>query len=327
MSAGLITRLRERGVLRVAASYAVIAWLVLQIADVALEPWNLPDWVRRAPLVIALIGFPIAITLAWFFELGPQGATRDVAPDGAARPVTTGWRKHADIALISVLGAIVAFFVLRDVGWLGQPARPVGAVESTSLAVMPFANVGVATDAYLSEGLSDELRSQFSRMHGLSVIARSSSMAFKEQSLDAVAIAGKLAVATLLEGTVGRERGRIRASVQLVDGKSGRVLWAERYDRADKDLLAVQSDIAGAVVRAVLPRFSASQQAAPSLPTTDPVAYDLYLLGQQKLLDAANAGQMGDDAGSANAAAEAEQLFRSAIAADPQFAQAHATLA
>src|SRR5215510_8045814 len=106
----LIARLRERGVLRVAASYAVIAWLVLQIADVALEPWDLPGWVRRAPLVIALLGFPIAIALAWFFELGDGAVSRDTAVDGAARPVAHGWRRHADIVVISVLGAAVAYF-------------------------------------------------------------------------------------------------------------------------------------------------------------------------------------------------------------------------
>src|SRR5262245_27555755 len=114
MQNGLIARLRERGVLRVAASYAVIAWLVLQISDVVLEPWDLPGWVHRAPLVIALLGFPIAIALAWFFELGDGAIARDDAPDGATRPVAQGWRRHADIVVISVLAAAVAYFLARD---------------------------------------------------------------------------------------------------------------------------------------------------------------------------------------------------------------------
>ncbi len=297
MRPGLIARLRERGVLRVAASYAVIAWLALQIADVVLEPWNLPAWVQRAPLVVALLGFPIAIAFAWFLELGDGAVTRDVAADGAPRPVVHGWRRHVDIALISVLGAIVGFFLVRDAGWLGESARPRRGVESSSLAVLPFANTGAYGDQHVSEGLSDELRNQFSRMQSLRVTARSSSIAFQDQSLDAVTIAGKLAVAALLEGTVGRGGGRLQVSVQLIDGRDGKVMWAERYDRPDKDLLAVQREIANAVVAAVLPRFAASGQAAPAPPTEDPVAYDLYLLGRQKLREADDLGPSGDSGG------------------------------
>jgi len=167
-------RLRERGVLRVAASYAVIAWLALQIADVALQPWDLPDWVRRAPLVIALLGFPVALALAWFLELGDGGVTRDIELAGAVRPATHGVRRYADVAVISVLAVVVGFFLMRDAGWLGESARPGPRVESTSLAVLPFVNTGAKEQAYLSEGLSDELRDQFSRLQSLSVTARSS---------------------------------------------------------------------------------------------------------------------------------------------------------
>jgi serine/threonine-protein kinase len=323
MALSLYTRLRERGVLRVAASYAVIGWLVMQIADVAFEPWDVPGWVRRAPLVIVVLGFPIAVVLAWFFEFGERGIERDTAPDVASRPVTHGIRRYADVVIISILAAAVGYFVLRDAGWLGAASRPGAAVEHASLAVLPLVSVGPVTNDYLAEGLSDELRDQFSRMRSLSVISRSSSMAFVGQSLDAVTIAGKLAVATLLEGTIGREGGRIIVSVQLVDGRTGRVLWAERYDRLDKDLLAVQADIANAVVGAVLPRFSASGHQSPPLPTQDPVAYDFYLLGRQHLRKAVDP----HEADTVAWADRAETAFRSAIAADPGFAQAHAVLA
>ncbi len=326
---GLIERLRERGVLRVAASYVVIAWLVLQIADVVLEPWDLPRWVRRAPLVVALLGFPIALALAWFFELGDGPPRRDTAADGEARPTTTGWRRHADIAVISLLGAIVAFFVLRDAGWLGQPPRQATAVEASSIAVLPFANLGGEAERHLSDGLSDELRSQFSRMKSLTVTSRSSSEAFRDLDppLDAVSMAAKLAVAALLEGSVARDRGRLRVAVQLVDGTTGKVMWAERYDRPDTDLLAVQAEIAGAVVRAVLPRFAAAGNTAPPPPTEDPVAYDLYLLAREKMREADPLAGSGDGTAHATALAQAADLLRSAIGADPRFAQAHAMLA
>lgn len=324
---GLVARLRERGVLRVAASYVVIAWLALQVADVILEPWDLPGWVHRAPVVIALLGFPIAIALAWFLEVGAAGVARDQAPPGETRPVSHGPRRYADLIVISVLGATVGYFLARDAGWLGERARPGARVESSSLAVLPFVSVGSFAEPHISEGLSDELRNQFSRMQSLTVTARSSSVAFRDQSLDAVAIATKLAVAVLLEGTVGREGGRLQVSVQLVDGRSGKVLWAERFDRPDQDLLAVQSEIASAVVAAVLPRFAASGQAAPPPPTDDPVAYDLYLLGRQKQREASDALWSGDATAAATGFAQAADRLLAAIVADPGFAQAHATLA
>ena len=324
---GLIARLRERGVLRIAASYVVITWLALQIADVVLEPWDLPKWVHRAPLVVALLGFPIALALAWFFELGGGPAHRDTAPNGAVRPPAAGWRHHADIAVISVLAAVVAFFLMRDAGWLGESARPRAGPESSSLAVLPFDAVGVETDRYVTDGLSDELRNQLSRMQSLVVTARSSSIAFQDQTLDAVTIAGKLAVAALLEGTVARSGGRLQVSVQLVDGRSGKILWAGRYDRPDRDLLDVQTKIAAQVVAAVLPRFSASGRSAPPPPTEDPVAYDLYLLGREELREARDLLWRGDAAGSNTSMAQSAELFRSAIASDPKFAQAYASLA
>jgi adenylate cyclase len=326
---GLLERLRERGVLRVAASYVLIAWLVLQIADVVLEPWDLPKWVHRAPLIVALLGFPIAVALAWFFELGAGPPHRDTASDGVARPMVTGWRRHADIAVISILSAIVAFFVLRDAGWLGDSVRPGTKVESSSIAVLPFANLGGEAERHLSDGLSDELRNQFSRMQSLTVTSRSSSEALRglDPPLDAVTMAGRLAVATLLEGSVARDRGRLRVAVQLVDGGSGKVLWAERYDRADADLLAVQSEIAGAVVRAVLPRFAAAGNTAPPPPTEDPVAYDLYLLAREKMREAELQIGGAERSASATALAQAAELLLSAIQADPGFAMAHAVLA
>src|SRR4051812_7579616 len=150
MGKQLLTSLRERGVPRVAASYAVIAWLVLQIADVALQPFDVPNWVRRAPIIIALLGFPIAIALAWFFELSDRGINRDDAPVGTARPVVHGPRRFTDIVVISVLGAVVVFFLAREAGWLGKNVSPSGAaLESSSLAVLPFAAVGPVPEPYL----------------------------------------------------------------------------------------------------------------------------------------------------------------------------------
>lgn len=324
-STALLQRLRERGVLRVAASYAVIAWLVLQIADVVLEPWDVPAWVERAPLLVALLGFPVALALAWFLELGDRGVGVDTAGAGVARPASHGLRRYADIVIISLLAAIVGFFVMRDAGWLGETPARATHVAATSLAVLPFANVsGRPEDRYISEGLSDELRDQLSRMQSLAVSARSSSIAFEGRAHDAVTIAERLAVAALLEGTVRRDGDRIRVSVQLVNGRDGKLLWSERYDRARADLLQVQDEIASAVVAAVLPKFVASGGKIGRLPTDNPVAYDLYLLGRQQERDAERAA---DDGSGEKLMWQACELYESAIATNPEFAQAHARLA
>ena len=324
-STALLQRLRERGVLRVAASYAVIAWLVLQIADVVLEPWDVPAWVERAPLIVALLGFPVALAVAWFYELGDRGVSVDIAGAGVTRPGVHGLRRYADIVIISLLAAIVGFFVLRDAGWLGDAPVRARNIAATSLAVLPFANVsGRPEDRYLSEGLSDELRDQLSRMQSLAVSARSSSIAFEGRAHDAVTIAERLAVAALLEGTVRRDGDRIRVSVQLVNGRDGKLLWSERYDRARADLLQVQDEIASAVVAAVLPKFAAPGGKVGRLPTDDPVAYDLYLLGRQRERDAERAA---DDGSGEKLMRQACELYESAIATNPEFAQAHARLA
>ena len=324
-STALLQRLRERGVLRVAASYAVIAWLVLQIADVVLEPWDVPAWVERAPLVVALLGFPVALAVAWFSNSAIAGSAstrpaqawraRVCTASGATRTSSSSacWRRSSASSSCAMPG------------WLGDTPARARNIAATSLAVLPFANVsGRPEDRYLSEGLSDELRDQLSRMQSLAVSARSSSIAFEGRAHDAVTIAERLAVAALLEGTVRRDGDRIRVSVQLVNGRDGKLLWSERYDRARADLLQVQDEIAGAVVAAVLPKFAAPGGKVGRLPTNDPVAYDLYLLGRQRERDAERAA---DDGSGEKLMRQACELYESAIATNPEFAQAHARLA
>jgi hypothetical protein len=119
-------RLRERGVIRVAASYAVIAWLLLQIADVTFEPLGVPRWVMVSLIVAALVGFPIAVALAWFYEVGDRGVERDTARDGSSRPVTHGARRYADVVIIAVLVVAVAVLLVRQSRVGGDDGRPDG---------------------------------------------------------------------------------------------------------------------------------------------------------------------------------------------------------
>ncbi len=308
----LLSRLRERGVLRVAASYLVIAWLLLQIGDVTLEPMGAPRWVMRTLIALSIAGFPIAILLAWVYELTPSGIERDAAPATTPRPAVGGLRRHADVAVIGMLALTVAYLLLKDTAWFADGAG----LPEASVAILPFDNVsGEVSDEYLAEGFGDELRDQLSRVPSLKVISRSSSHAAENQSLPATRVAERLDVAALVEGTVRRDGKRLSVSAQLVDGRDGSVLWSSDYDRSTDDLLTVQAEIARAIVAAVLPQFVAQGGQIPATSTTVVSAQDLFLLGRHLEREETQ-----------EAFAKAQTLYEQAIAADPGYAAAHAAL-
>jgi TolB-like protein len=312
-STALLQRLHERGVLRVAASYAVIAWLLLQIADVTFEPLGVPRWVMIALITAAVLGFPVAIALAWHFELGDRGLTRDTAADAVARPVVHGLRRYADVAIIGVLLVTVAALLVRqsDIGKPPPPDRP-------TIAVLPFANLsGDPEQEYFSDGLAQELLDRLGRVPGLAVIGRSSSFSLKGKDLDTLSVAERLGATTILEGAVRRDGARLKVSATLLDGRSGRTIWSQSYDRAMTDVFAVQEDVAAAVIASVVPAARgepANTAAAPM--TADVSAYDLYLLGLS-----AQEALMG------NRARDAVNYLEQALRIDPEFAKAHAALA
>jgi len=155
VSSAWFQRLRERGVIRVAASYAVIAWLLLQIAGVVFEPLGVPRWVMVALIVAAVIGFPVAVTLAWFLELGDRGISVDSAAQGVARPVVHGIRRYADVAIIAILVITVSVLVTRQ--------TRLGSSEDRDLAVavMPFQNLSTAADGeILAQGIAESVLHQ-----------------------------------------------------------------------------------------------------------------------------------------------------------------------
>jgi TolB-like protein len=312
---GWLKQLRERGVLRVAASYAVIGWLLLQIADVTFEPLGLPRWVMTALIVAVVLGFPVAVLLAWFFELGDHGVSRDEAPAAATRPHVHGIRRFADVAVIGVLLIVVAVLLVRqsDLGKPPPPAKP-------TLAVLPFVNLSAdPAQQYFSDGLAEEVLDRLGQVPGLMVVARSSSFVFRDGKDDIREIAEKLGVNAVLEGTVRRDGKRLRLSAKLVDGKSGYQLWSGSFDREVGDLFAVQAELAQAVINAIVPvargDTPVNALSAPP-PTVSLSAYDLYLLGKSK----ANTRWPQD-------LLQSVQYLEQALAQDPKFAKAQAALA
>jgi TolB-like protein len=311
MRYGLIARLRERGVLRVAASYAVIAWLLLQIADVTFDPLGVPKWVMTSLIVAAVLGFPVAVALAWFYEVGDHGVQRDTAAEGAARPSVHGKRRYSDLVIIGVLLITVAVLLVRQSD-IGKPPPP----ASPAIAVLPFQNLsGDPEQEYFSDGLAVEVLDRLGRVPGLRVIASSSSFSFKGKNQDAKTVAGQLGVTTVLQGSVRRDGRKLKVNAKLIDGSTGFQLWSGSFDREVTDIFAVQAELAAAVIDAVVPAARGDTVAAPP-PTTNLDAHDHYLLGL--------AAQRSR---SVPRLAESVAQLEQAVALDPSYAQAHAALA
>jgi TolB-like protein len=285
---------------------------VLQIADVTLEPLGAPPWAMTALIVAAAAGFPIAIALAWFLEVGSDGVHVDHAPAGVARPQARGLRHYVDVIVIGVLVIAVAVLLVRQSD-LGKPKPP----ANPAIAVLPFENLsGDPEQEYFAEGLAEETLDRLGRVPGLKVIARSSSFGFKGKGVDVQTIAEKLGVTTLLEGSVRRDGGRLRLSARLIDGATGEQIWSGSFDREITDVFAVQAELAGAIVNAIVPAARGSVAEDPTAPTTDLSAYDLYLASRGQLV------LRNDDS-----IRKALELAEEAVRLDPGFARGQAQLA
>ena len=262
-------------------------------------------------IVAAVLGFPVAIALAWFYEVGDQGVQLDTAPAGDVRPTVHGKRRYADLAIIGVLLVAVAVLLVRqsDIGKPPAPANP-------AIAVLPFENLsGDPQQEYFSDGLAEEVLDRLGRVPGLKVIASSSSFSFKGKHQDAKTIASQLGVTTVLEGSVRRDGRKLKVNAKLIDGQSGFQLWSGSFDREVTDIFAVQAELAAAVIDAIVPAARGDTVAAPP-PTTNLDAHDHYLLGLA-----------GQRARTPQRLAESVAHLEQAVDLDPSYAQAHAALA
>jgi TolB-like protein len=290
----LWTRLQQRGVLRVALSYAVIGWLTLQIGDVVLEPLGAPGWVLKALIVLVIAGFPVSLALAWYFELGPAGISVDHLPADAARPAVRGVRRYSDVLIIAVLLCIIAVLLARQGGLLEDDQGP------PVIGVLPFAELGVAEEeAYFGAGLADTLTYKLGRLQQLIVLAPTSTFEFRGPGLDLLAVGAKLGATVLLQGTVRRAAGVLQVNARLVDTRSGQQLWSGSYDRGGADLFAVQDEIATAVTDALHLVLSPEEAGRVTQTLTDdlpPRRHRCYLLatrGGKEMQRRVSAAQSG----------------------------------
>jgi TolB-like protein len=293
----LFSEFRRRNVFKVGITYLVVAWLLIQIADILAPQLSLPDWAPRIVTFILLLGFPLALVLAWLL---------DVTPEGVKTEAGSGKDK--------VLYLIAAVFVVASIGWYtwSQPDEEITSNER-SIAVLPFVNVsGDQENEYFSDGVSDEIRTNLSGMPELRVAARTSSFEFKNQEIAIQDIAQQLNVGLVLEGTVRRQDDQVRITAQLAEANDGFQVWSATYDRRLEDIFATQDEIAAAIASALQLEFDAGQQSQHQV---DPAVYDLYLQARA-LLYSRETGALP----------EAASVFEDVIAADPMFAEAYAGL-
>jgi TolB-like protein/Tfp pilus assembly protein PilF len=341
--------LKRRNVFRVGIAYAVSAWVLLQVADLVLDNIEAPGWVMHVLMLVAALGFVVALVVAWAYELTPEGIKRESEITGE-QSITHHTARRLDKITLVAVGVLVVFlaldrFALQDkegpdpfspepAAATGQaanekraltPPEPIDAAPSISrksIAVLPLANRSVnPEDAFFAQGIHDEILTRLSRIAELKVISRTSVMGYANTTKRMAEIGQELGVATLLEGGVQRAGNRVRINVQLIEAQTDRHLWAEIFDReltAD-NLFDIQSEITRAISDALQAVLSGDEQLALNDKPTDNVeAYAHYLRGKASSLAY---GRVEEDL---RAAIEA---YQAAIELDPDFADAWAAMA
>jgi TolB-like protein/Tfp pilus assembly protein PilF len=287
----LFQEFRRRKVFRVAAAYIIVAWLILQVVDVLVPMLELPGWVGRLVLLLLIVGLPVAIFLAWAFELTPEGIKRDTGSEVGS---TTQLSPDASAAT--------------------------GRHHGQSIAVLPLNNLsGDATNDPFAIGVHDDLITQISRIGSIKTISRTSVMQYRETDKAVPQIANELGVAAVLEGGIQKAGDRVHVNVQLIDAATDHHLWADTYDRhlTAENIFAIQEEIATSVAKALHTTLSPAQKdRLASVPTKNMAALEEYFNGRQNLAIR-----------NVHCLQNAARHFERAIEADPDFALAYVGLA
>ena len=273
--------LKRRNVYKVAVAYAVVAWLLVQVATQVFPFFEIPNWAVRLVVLAIVLGFPIALVIAWAFELTPEGIkrTEDVDPAVSARQP----QKHVWIFVV-IIGAAISvglFFFGRYTGRNTASAAQ-SELPTKSIAVLPFDNLSRDPDnAYFAEGVQEEILTRLAKVADLKVISRTSTQRFKSAPDNLPQIAKQLGVMHILEGSVQKANDQVRVNVQLINAMTDAHLWADTYDRKLTDIFAVESEIAKAVADALQAKLTGSEKSSiAKAPTANPEAYELYLKGR-----------------------------------------------
>jgi TolB-like protein/Tfp pilus assembly protein PilF len=276
----IFTELKRRNVYKVAVAYAVVGWLLIQVATQVFPFLEIPNWMIRIVILLTALGFPVALVIAWAFELTPEGIKRTEAADAARQRSRGGvWIAVVVVAAMLSLGLFFLgrYTAGRATSGVSDPAATSNAQKS--IAVLPLVNTsGDPSNEYFSDGLSEELIAVLAKIPELKVIGRSSSFFFKGKSNDSAAIGQKLGVANLIEGSVRKQGDRVRIIAELISAADGRSLWSETYDRELKDVFAVQVEIAKSVAEQMKVRLLGEKTRSDAAPSNqNPAAHNAVL--------------------------------------------------
>ncbi|MCL7958575.1 MAG: tetratricopeptide repeat protein [marine benthic group bacterium] len=345
----LFAELKRRNVFRVMTTYGVVSFIVLQVADIAFPGLGLPEWTITLVLVLTLIGFPIAVVLAWAFEMTPQGVkkTEDAAPGEITQIISAPAARRWPAGVLALLGVCA---LVVGAWWAGRSTAPgadVAAVDTAavagaegdeqtardaevlqaayadlaedsrpSIAVLPSADMSPDGDQeYFADGMTEELLNTLAKIRQLRVAGRTSAFAYKGQDKDLREIGRELGVRYVVEGSVRKQDDRLRITAQLVDAGDNFHLWSEAYDRTMDDVFAIQEEIAGAIAAQLQVSLGLEEGGALVAPIADIEAYEMYLTARAGMRERGSA------------VLEAVRLFEEVVARDSTWAPAWAGLA
>jgi TolB-like protein/Tfp pilus assembly protein PilF len=317
-SGNFFSELKRRNVYKVAVAYIVAGWALSQGIAQVFPVFDIPNWAIRLIVLLIILGLPIAMVLAWMFEITPQGIRRTETAD--TMPAVPGQKKHAWIYVV-VIGTAVSialFFLGRYTAGNRTAATAPNDIPSKSIAVLPFDSLSEdKSNAYFAEGVQDEILTRLAKVADLKVISRTSTQRFKSAPSDLRDIAKQLGVMNILEGSVQKANDQVRVNVQLINAMNDAHLWAEIYDRKLTDIFATESDIAKTIAETLQAKLTGSEITAISKkPTANPEAYELYLKGRFFWNKRTGADLR-----------KAIEYFNQAIAKDPNYALAYSGLA
>jgi serine/threonine-protein kinase len=307
--------LKRRNVYKVAIAYAVVAWLLMQIATQVFPFLEIPNWAIRLVIMLIVIGFPIALVIAWAFELTPEGLKRTEDVD-LSKSITRKTGRKLDFFIIAVLLLVISILLFQRLHPNVSPA--VSSSLEKSIAVLPFDSLSRDPDnAYFTEGIQEEILTRLAKIADLKVISRASTQRFKSAPDNLTVIAKQLGVTNILEGSVQKSADQVRVNVQLINALTDAHLWADIYDRKLTDIFAVESDIAKTIADTLQAKLTGSEKRAiAAQPTENSEAHEFYLKGRYFW-----------NKRTANNLKTAISYFQQAIDKDPNYALAYAGLA
>jgi TolB-like protein len=281
----ILGEMRRRNIFKVSLAYAIVSWLIVQVADILLPTFNAPQWVMQVLVLLLILLFPVAVLLSWAFELTPEGfkAAADV---DRTQSITVRTGKKLNHIVIGLLALAVIVLVLDNYVYRTEVEPDPDVAYRQSIAVIPFANRSAAEEdaGFLADGIHDELLTRLAKISDLRVISRTSVLEYRDTTRNITEIGKELGVGSILEGGVQRAGDEIRINVQLIDARTDEHIWADTFDRelSAANVFAIQSEISAAIADALEAELSDDElERIDAVPTENLAALQAYFTGKQ----------------------------------------------